>query len=52
MINYKTVRVVPYPVRKYTDAEIREFIAEDKKQTKQLKKKRVINKSKLFPPKN
>jgi len=30
------VRTLPYPVRSYTDAEVREFIELDKKESKEL----------------
>lgn len=33
------VRVLPYPVRSYTDQEIDSFFAEDAKQTQELAKK-------------
>lgn len=36
------VRVLPYPVRSYTQTEIDEFVAEDVKETKELKKKGLI----------
>jgi bifunctional DNA-binding transcriptional regulator/antitoxin component of YhaV-PrlF toxin-antitoxin module len=31
------VRVLPYPVRSYTPAEVKEFLAEDAQETQQLK---------------
>lgn len=36
------VRVLPYPVRSYTDEEIDSFFAEDAKQTKELVKKGLL----------
>ncbi len=36
------VRVLPYPVRSYTDQEIDSFFAEDAKQTKELIKKGLL----------
>ena len=36
------VTTLPYPVRNYTEKEIEEFIAYDTKETKALKKKKII----------
>lgn len=36
------VRTLPYPVRSYTDNEIEEFIALDKEESKQLKRKGLL----------
>ncbi|OGG14150.1 hypothetical protein A2773_05365 [Candidatus Gottesmanbacteria bacterium RIFCSPHIGHO2_01_FULL_39_10] len=36
------VRTLPYPVRSYTEKEIDEFIALDKKETKELKKRKLL----------
>lgn len=36
------VRILPYPVRHYTDEEIKEFIALDKYETKKLKTKGLL----------
>lgn len=36
------IRVLPYPVRSYTDLEIKEFLAEDAKESKELKTKNLI----------
>jgi len=36
------VRTLPYSVRTYTDSEIKEFLALDKKETKELKKKGIV----------
>ncbi|MDP4011362.1 MAG: hypothetical protein Q8P72_04005 [Candidatus Roizmanbacteria bacterium] len=32
------VRTISYPVRRYSDEEIKEFLEEDQKETKELKK--------------
>jgi len=32
------VRMISYPVRSYSDREIKEFLEEDKKETKELRK--------------
>ena len=32
------VRMISYPVRSYSDEEIKEFLEEDKKETKELRK--------------
>ncbi len=36
------VRTLPYPVRSYTDEELEEFFALDKKESKELRKKGLI----------
>lgn len=36
------VRVLDYPVRSYTKEEINEFLALDRKETRDLKKKKLI----------
>jgi len=36
------VRMLPYPVRSYTDEEINEFIDLDRKETKILRKKKLL----------
>lgn len=36
------VRILPYPVRTYTDKEIDEFFKLDKKESKELKKKGIL----------
>lgn len=36
------VRVLPYPVRSYTNLEIKEFLDEDAKETKELGQKGLI----------
>ena len=36
------VRALPYPVRTYTDNEVTEFLEFDAKETKQLKKNRLL----------
>ena len=36
------VRILPYPVRSYTIEEIDEFIAFDARETRALKKKKII----------
>lgn len=33
------VRALPYPVRTYSDSEIKEFLALDRKETRELKQK-------------
>lgn len=35
-------RTLPYPVRSYTEREIQEFIELDKKESKSLKKKKLL----------
>lgn len=37
------VRILPYPVRTYTNEEIKEFIAQDKQETKELKQKKLLS---------
>lgn len=36
------LRTLPYPVRSYTDSEIKAFIATDRKDSRELKKKKLI----------
>ena len=36
------IRTLAYPVRSYTEKEIDEFIALDKKETKELKKRKLL----------
>jgi bifunctional DNA-binding transcriptional regulator/antitoxin component of YhaV-PrlF toxin-antitoxin module len=36
------VRTLPYPVRRYTDKEIDDFLVLDTKETKELKKKGLL----------
>lgn len=36
------VRTLPYPVRSYTDTEIKEFLAFDRKESEELKKKKSL----------
>jgi len=36
------VRTLPYPVRRYTDEEIEEFIALDKSESEELRKKKLL----------
>jgi AbrB family looped-hinge helix DNA binding protein len=36
------VRTLPYPVRNYTDQDLKEFFKEDKKETKNLKRAGLI----------
>lgn len=38
----EAVRTLPYPVRSYTDDEIKGFLKLDEKQSKELKKKGLI----------
>ena len=41
-ITIEPVRTLPYPVRSYSDREIDEFLQEDKTETKELKKLKLI----------
>lgn len=41
-LTIEPVRTLPYPVRTYTDNEIREFLEMDKKETKKLRKRKLI----------
>ena len=36
------VRILPYPVRSYSQADLEEFFAEDEQETKILKKKGLL----------
>lgn len=36
------VRILPYPTRSYTDQDLTEFLKLDRRETKQLKKKRLL----------
>lgn len=36
------VRILPYPIRSYTDQDLTEFLKLDHRETKQLKKKRLL----------
>lgn len=36
------LRILPYPVRRYTEEEIKEFIEIDKQESKLLKKKGIL----------
>lgn len=38
----ESTRTLPYPVRSYTEREIKEFIKLDKKESRVLKKKRLL----------
>lgn len=39
----ESVRILPYPVRTYSEKEVAEFIDLDKKQTKELKRKGILS---------
>lgn len=41
-ITITPARVLPYPVRSYTDKEIQEFIKFDKKESQKLRKKGLL----------
>ena len=36
------VRILPYSVRSYTDKEIEKFLKEDRKETRELRKKNLL----------
>lgn len=42
-LTIEPVRTLPYPVRSYTDSEVREFIELDKKESKELRKKKILS---------
>lgn len=42
-LTIEPVRMLPYPVRSYTDSEVREFIELDKKESKELHARKATN---------
>jgi len=42
-LTIEPVRTLPYPVRSYTDTELREFIDLDKKESAALRKKKIFS---------
>ena len=41
-ITIEPVRTLPYPVRHYTDEELKEFVAFDEEQGKKLRRQKII----------
>lgn len=42
-LTLEPVRTLAYPVRSYTDMELHEFIELDKKESKELRKKKILS---------